>query len=451
MLATITGTIDIPATPETVRAIRQYSYRKGYEETSVSTVVVENGILRFPRNLKKFSNFFGDISFEDKRVSNKVAVKIEVADNFNPHEFQEKALKEVLEHLKTEQGSCILQAGAGSGKTFTLPFILSALQERTLILVDRTDLAQQMIDEITGNTKQIDCKLLSKNDKELADVNITTFQFLLKNKDLFPKLKEEIGLVVVDECHLISVGQFTEIASQLPARYRYGLSATPTRSDGLTQALFDFFGNAVVNGTNPSLNSVFHLCLQRPYSAFIRKNKASQDWNKFYCSSSVLNEIIQITQMLLRKGRAVLIYSTSQEAQQTIKDKLEAVGIKSEILNSTTPKKSRKESIKKFEAGELDVLIAGTVLQKGVSIYRLDTVINFANHTKESLEQTVGRLRRDHANKKQPMFIDFQYQGAGSWKARDRKDTMLFLQKAHGDTVKYLDISASNNLIKGVY
>jgi superfamily II DNA or RNA helicase len=305
--------------------------------------------------------------------------------------------------------------------TYILPAIVKGLGQRTLILVDKKDLVDQMVEEFEKNSVGLDLKVLTAKNKEFGEVTITTFQFLLKNMNLLEEHKNEIGCVIIDEAHLISIGAFTQVVNKLPAKYRIGLSATPTRSDGLTEAMFDVMGNYIVEGTNPDLLKVNIVRMQQLTTVTKgSKDSAITMWSNFYKQPKVIAPTVKATQHMLRLNRAVLVYATQVSVQEELKSSLKELGISSEIINQKTKQSERKELLNKFEAREIDVLIAGTILQKGISVHRLDTIINHSNHTKESLEQLVGRLRRPHKEKKPPIFIDFLYEGRGRWKAGDR-------------------------------
>ena len=51
------------------------------------------------------------------------------------------------------------------------------------------------------------------------------------------ELVEHYGLVICDECHHAAAPQYEVVLKACPARYVYGLSATPKRDDGLTRSL----------------------------------------------------------------------------------------------------------------------------------------------------------------------------------------------------------------------
>jgi len=453
--ATLTGTIDVPSKIAFKLGLKNWSYEVSREETVYSFIVDQpNGLIRFPRNISKFKQAckdagFTSIKFIDHRIESPLSSPIELDESFSLRDYQNKTVNRMLKKLK-ETTSVILKAPPSFGKSYIMPYIVKEVGEKTLILVDRTDLVSQMYGEFSKNISKGDYKVLEKTDKELADVNITTFQFLLKNPDVVEKLAKEIGLVVVDECHTISIGAFTKIVNNLPARLRIGLSATPTRSDGLTEALHDVMGNTVIEGENPDSLKVRYLILKQPvYFTYTLARTPVQAWNKFYSSPEVVEIATKLAIKMLRAGRAPLIYSTYKDAQETVQEFLKREGVSSAVINQKTKKKDREEILEKFQKREIDVLISGTITQKGVSIHRLDTIINMANHTKESMEQLVGRLRREHPDKKSPIFIDVHFEGYAIKKGMERFDYMFDIADRHSEEVIVWSQFKSSYFING--
>lgn len=62
-------------------------------------------------------------------------------------------------------------------------------------------------------------------------VDIAMLQSLVHGGEVDP-LVQEYGLVIVDECHHVSAAGFEQALRAVPARYVYGLTATPARADG---------------------------------------------------------------------------------------------------------------------------------------------------------------------------------------------------------------------------
>jgi superfamily II DNA or RNA helicase len=350
-----------------------------------------------------------------------------------------EAVSKVLAKLsKTKENAVVLKAPPSFGKSFILPYIVQKVNQKTLIIVDRVDLVKQMYKEFESNVEEGDFHIMNAKDREIRDINITTFQFLIRNPEVVEKLSEEIGFVVVDEAHVISIGAFTSVVNRLPAKYRLGLSATPTRSDGLTEALRDVMSDNLVEGDNPMLMGVKYLMVKLPFFFSTIGQHPAKAWARFYSQKDMLEYTLKFSKAMLKVGRAVLVYTTYSAVQKKVQVYLRANGVSAEIINQSTPKEEREEILRKFQEREIDVIISGTILQKGISIHRLDTVINLANHTKESLEQLVGRLRRDHPDKKSPILLDFFPDGAAFWKALDRDGVYKKLSKTHKkDTLVY--------------
>jgi len=440
----VTGTINVPIKEALKIGLSSWTYENKKKELVLSVMESpEAGVVAFPRNLKKFVKKAKergiDVTFVDKRIVKKFKATFKLAQKYALYEEQQEAVDKVLAELKKSKDNCvILKAPPGFGKSYALPYVVQKLGVRTLVIVDRTDLVQQMLKEFEKNVADGDVGVLSSKDKTIKDVNITTFQFLIRNKDMIEKLAKEIGFVVVDECHVISIGAFTEVVNRLPAKYRLGLSATPTRSDGLTDALYDVMGHNIVEGENPSLLKIKTYLFNRPhYMMKVPGVRPNIMWADFYESDEVVNEHVRAAQIFLQHDRAVLIYSIYSGAQRKLKLALNMLGIVAEIVNQKTPKEERKKIFQLFQERKIQVLISGTIVQKGLSLHRLDTVINAANHTKESLEQLKGRLRRSHKKKKTPLFIDFLYQGAAMWKSMDRADLHNTLAKSMKEEVVF--------------
>jgi len=357
-------------------------------------------------------------------VDNRVVgddISFELTDGFALREYQIEPVENIIRNLHDNRDNAvILQAEPSFGKTFILPKVIQNMGRRTLVLVDRDLLRDQMFEEFTNNSSAKVVKLNKgvTSVDDLGDVNITTFQLLLKNGALVKLLSKHIGMVVVDECHVAPAEKFLEVLADLPAKFRLGLSATPTRSDGLTSIITDTFGEAKVLGSNPNNLKVTNVVVNtRIPVSFSNKSQYAKQFIKAMttplakCKRTPINLAIMLATELINKGRRVLLYVTYGELQTLLKRGLEALGFTAEIIQGKTPKAVRAQIIQHFQEGKIDFLISGVILQKGVSIHRLDSIINLAPQNKENLEQVKGRLRREYKGKPTPLFIYFTFAG----------------------------------------
>lgn len=68
-------------------------------------------------------------------------------------------------------------------------------------------------------------------------VDIAIMQSLISDHEVKP-LVNDYGMVIVDECHHVSAESFERILKAAHAKYVYGLTATPKRSDGHQPVIF---------------------------------------------------------------------------------------------------------------------------------------------------------------------------------------------------------------------
>jgi len=453
--AVVTGTINLDISDAAKIDLRAWKYAlPNGDEVSSLSYNSEDGTVNLPRNFKKFQRVVKrsskkEIVYEDKRFTNSLKDKFELHKSFALREEQEEAVNELLKTLSSsKENAAILKAQPGFGKSYILPYIVKEIGQRALILVDRVSLVTQMSNEFNTNVDSGHISVLSSKNKEIGDVNIATFQFLLKNPAIVQELSKEVGLVVVDECHTISIGAFTEIVNNLPAKYRLGLSATPSRSDGLTEALYDVMSRNIVEGNVKNPVKVTYLFIERPtFVPSIFYDKPNIEWGNFYATEVVRDDVVAVASKMVEYDRAVLVYSTYVKAQESYAKKLNELGISAAVVNQHTSKKEKEAILQDFNDGKIKVLVSGVILQKGISIHRLDTVVNAGNLNKENIEQLIGRLRRKHPDKKNPIFIDLIYRGRGFTKGMQRLNFIRKIRETTKEELKYWVVATAEKRI----
>lgn len=140
----------------------------------------------------------------------------------------------------------IIEAPTGAGKTIIGLSLMHKAQQRALVLVHNKALLQQW--------QQVIKKLLGIEAGVIGDgkwyegehITIAVIQTLVKRFDQLPKLGQGYGLLMVDECHHIPATTFSAVVNELPCRYRFGLTATPWRNDGLHEIISRYIGRNLV-------------------------------------------------------------------------------------------------------------------------------------------------------------------------------------------------------------
>jgi len=194
---------------------------------------------------------------------------IDIEHSIKPRsKAQERAINYILNN-----DCATLQLAPGVGKTVISIYMIAERKRKTMVLVHREPLAQQWTDRFLSftNLKEEDISWLRSSSfkedlkKPVIIAMVQTFRSLLKRnrKDFLVSLNEaNIGVFVADEVHT-SVGApaFSECSIHMPAKYTYGLSATPYRYDGngdiIELHLGDIFADDDLEGTMGAKVTVF--------------------------------------------------------------------------------------------------------------------------------------------------------------------------------------------------
>jgi len=212
--------------------------------------------------------------------------------------------------------------------------------------------------------------------------------------------------IVVHNCHHIPARTIYDTALKCDARYRFGLSATPERPDGMDMYLEAAIGPHSINVRAEDL--IDQKLLAIPEFEFLEVPATSYrrfaDYSDDYKFNVVLNpdrnkSIVSRTKQLVKDGRTVYIHVTRIDHGKILSEMLSAPFVYSKS-------KDRSEQIEKFKTGENSVLIS-TLLGEGVDIGGIDAIVMAAGGKSEiSTIQRVGRALRPKPGKV-AVIVDF--------------------------------------------
>jgi len=238
-------------------------YNMGYPVDNIPYYLhcyaISNNILKIHRGyLTELSEF--KLKFED----NMVDIPVEGIDiKFNPRKYQNDCIKTIID---SNEFQGYILAPCGSGKTFIAMQLMSELKQKTVILVHTTMLMEQWKRDILNNTtiKEHELGLFYGKRKKIGSkVTIAMVQSLNK---VITKLSDKWGLVILDEMHKVPAVTFAKTVNNLKAKYRYGLTATLRRKDGLHILIPKIFGNMLYKVDEKDLTEkkIKNICVIRP-------------------------------------------------------------------------------------------------------------------------------------------------------------------------------------------
>ena len=184
--------------------------------------------------------FYGEEKFgkakEDRRPE-PVKISTKFNGKLRDETHQNDALAAAL-----KAGHGVLSLPCGFGKTTVSLAIACKLGYRTMIVVHKEFLANQWRERIQQFCPGASIGIVQQDKKETeCDFVIAMLQSLSLKEYSFNDF-DTIGTLIVDEAHHICAKVFSQSLFKMCPKHIFGLSATPTRKDGLTKVLHWFMG-----------------------------------------------------------------------------------------------------------------------------------------------------------------------------------------------------------------
>lgn len=214
--------------------------RLNRDTTEIAPLIVDyefdasRNILYLPRGYQNKLNLTIDL---DKRTLNPVSLRKPL------FELRDYQLPVGIAVDTFEEG--VIIAPTGAGKTVMAMNVIYKKQQKTLILVHTTDLLEQWSENIEkqfGFTPDVVAGVRVK-----TETPIVIGMFQTASSDISKIKPEQYGLLIVDECHHVPAETFSKVVDKIPAFFRYGVSATVKRRDGLAKILFNRIGGVIAN------------------------------------------------------------------------------------------------------------------------------------------------------------------------------------------------------------
>jgi len=354
-------------------------------------------------------------------------ISIGIKSSFSLRDYQIKPVNKITSLLTGGYNQCLLTARTGSGKSFSLGFIIKDIGERTLILAHLSMLTTQMADELSENL-DADVRIIDKDNQELGDVNICTFQYLHANPMLTLQLAKEIGFVVVDEAENMLSPSRLNVFYSLTPKYQLLMTATPSRDlVGRTPMITELIGDAIVVMeptneivTTPAMFDYRHLKFHAPTNKMMYKGALT----RFFLQSSIPADIVGVVGMLLEYEGCVWVIIDSLKFQDKMVELFAAQGVGAEVIRGATSTKERKRILANVESGDCRVLLASAPLSAGISMPELAHAFRVMPHSSghELLTQQRGRLKRysEFKDYQPTIWFDYAIEGSLAWTGKKR-------------------------------
>jgi superfamily II DNA or RNA helicase len=299
----------------------------------------------------------------------------------------------------------VLVAPTGAGKTVMACALIARLATPTLVLVHTKTLAEQWrqrLGDLLGLQKREIGQLGAGRTRRSGVVDLVTLQTLARRHDA-DEVFEGYGLVVVDECHHLPAVTFEHCVRAATNRRWVGLTATPSRRDGLEGIL------------HMQLGPVRHTMSEDPAATvlirrdlFVHETLTDPDVPEGSAVQTVLGRIAvdaartrQICADVAdahRRRRNVLVFTDRTEHLEALRVELSSChGLEPAVLKGGTGKKLHEGILQELRASDAPILLlaTGAYLGEGFDFPQLDTLfLTFPISGRTRVVQYVGRVTR---------------------------------------------------------
>lgn len=323
-------------------------------------------------------------------------------------------------------GCGILKSPCGSGKTQMGIALAALIGRKTLWVTHTQDLLNQSysraalyfqekcLGKITAGKVQIGSHMTFATVQTLSKLDLQKYRYTW-------------DVIIVDECHRLAgspaaVTMFYKVMSSLAARYKYGLSATVHRSDGLIKSTF-----AVIGGVAYTVPA--EAVAEKTMQVRIHKVQTGIGPNRCILDTDgtlVYTKLIPyLTENTARNKRILRDLCENREHFNLIlSDRLSHLenmiaALPAELreqaamidgkMTSKTGKAKREQAIEDLRAGRRHYLFASYSLAKeGLDIPRLDRLyLTTPKKDYAVVTQSIGRIARTFDGKQDAVCYDY--------------------------------------------
>lgn len=340
------------------------------------------------------------------------------------YDYQKKAVNAL--YLASMGGGGILQSPAGSGKTQMGIALAARLEGKTLWLTHTHDLLNQSRDRALLYMNKDLIGTITEGKVSIGKgITFATIQTMCK-LDL-DRYRDTWDVIIVDECHRAAgtpttMTRFYKVLNSLAAPFKYGLSATVHRSDGLIRATYALLGAIVYKVPDEAVKekvmpvTIWPVWTGRKSLIDCTNFDGTLNYARLINSLSTdehRNGVI-LGAMEGNRGHPSLILSDRLEHLETLmnflpRDMATEAKMISGKMTSKKGKAEREDAIEGMRTGKYKYLFATYSLAKeGLDIPCLERLY-MATPVKDYavVVQSIGRIARTCPGKEEPICYDF--------------------------------------------
>jgi len=346
-----------------------------------------------------------------------------------PFDYQEAILQQFMD----AGANGLICVPCGKGKTFMALSLAARLGKRFLVVVDKEFLLNQWKGEMEVFFPGLRIGILqgtkAEVDPNLYDCTLCMIQSLVQ-KTYSDGTFRTYGFTIFDECHHLGASNFSQALLKIQTKYMLGLSATPTRDDGLSKVFEWYIGPPVYWEKQREADSTVTVKGLRFHLEDPKYTVAPVNYRNEPILARLLTQIItceerntwiasQLLTLCKDHLRRILVLGERISQLQTLES----------MIQSAEPSITMgyyiggmKEEVREAAGRDAQVLLASYAMaSEAMNIKSLNTVLLASPRKK--VEQSVGRILRERPEQRKVMpiildVIDSHGVYQGQWRKR---------------------------------
>lgn len=387
--------------------VKKYGYGAYNTPEKIRLYEQVNGFLVVPRGVGNIiTRYLKEREIKYKLHDDRLILpEIVIQSNIKLRNYQKTAVEKMM--LGT-QG--FLVSPCGSGKTVMMIELMARIKQPSLFIVHQKELMDQIISTAINLTdiQKEEIGVLGSGKRTIGErMTVATIQTL--NRMDLNEITDKFGAVFIDEAHHVAAKSFYEVISKFKGCYRLAVSATPIRSDGLSEMVFSCTGSIAHEIKQDQVPTIIPR-LKVVRTTFSSKSNEHKDIVKALVADKDRNKLIIDKIKSEFEGNYCLVLSDRVEHLEKLQAMItEALPtLRSEILTGSVNKKERKGIMERAKTKQIDILLATQLAREGLDIPHLNRLfLTYPKKSASSVQQEVGRIMRPSDGKTDAVVYDF--------------------------------------------
>ena len=356
----------------------------------------DNNLYYFERgDLGRIYQVFSHLQIEDRRSRPRMKSSSTVTEQGVGLTFTgtlRDNQKDVADFLVNGLGYGQLKAHPRFGKTVVMVNTVCRLGLKTLMLSHQIDLAKQAYERFIqySNVLDLEYQLGHKvvgvveewEDLFELDVAIMPYQKFVSGKNAdkwIKKLRNEFGLVLIDEVHRVKAERYSQVVGSFNSAYRYGVSGTTELKKDVHLLNNNIIGPVVVEGHGDQLPCTV-ITYNTGINIPIRPGKMFFTLMQSYIQNhDARNQMmLAVIQQYLQAGHTVIAVCDRTGMCDGFAKAIEKMGFSAEAYHAKRfkTKDQREEMLNRVRSGKTQAMIAMRSMVLGLDIPRATAFFN---------------------------------------------------------------------------